>query len=174
MAGAAEAGVTGEGQPDGYRWRAQIADVRNAPEYQDIVADRIWNAWWRPAGSELAEVQAALREVVAATRFPSFTLVASEGGRFVGTVTVIESDIAARPRLGPCIAALWVEAEARGRGIAAALMSAACRRLASPGFECAYLAAKPRLRAYYAARGWTLVETGIGEDNLDVFRRALP
>lgn len=82
--------------------------------------------------------------------------------------------IADRPDLGPCIAALWVDAEARGQGVAQALTDAALTRFAQLGFAQAYLAAKPHLRGFYEPRGWTLLEREVGDDRLDVFVRALP
>ena len=163
-----------EAEHAGYRSGVSVGDLKHAPTHQATVADRIWNAWWRPNGASLNAVEVALRDVLTANDFPSFTLVASEDGRFLGTVTVIESDIAARPGLGPCIAALWVEGPARGRGIANMLVAAACRRLADGGSERVYLAAKPFLRGYYAGRGWSLLESDVGDDGLDVFVRALP
>lgn len=144
------------------------------PEFRSIVADRVWNAWWRPSNQPLAAVEAALDAVLACVDFPSFTLVAVREGTFCGTVTVIERDIEARPDLCPCIAALWVEDAFRGRGIGRSLIDAACQRLARSGFERAWLGARPKMRGYYAGLGWTLADTGVGEGALDVFSRALP
>lgn len=152
----------------------RIDDLKDVPVHRDTVADRIWNAWWRTYGHALSDIEAKLDEAVAAKDYPSFTLVAHEQGVFLGTVTVIADDIAARPELGPCIAALWVDEAARGRGIAQDLMAAACARLANSGFAVTYLSARRHLRDYYLPRGWTLVESDVGDDNLDVFCRALP
>jgi hypothetical protein len=30
-----------------------VSDLRQCPEFFDIVADRIWRAWWRDAGHPL-------------------------------------------------------------------------------------------------------------------------
>ncbi|WP_332685844.1 GNAT family N-acetyltransferase [Devosia sp.] len=151
-----------------------IHDLRQAPEYWATVADRIWKAWWRPYGAALTDVEVALADVARAANFPSFTLVAVGAGKFVGTVTALEDDIESRPDLGPCIAALWVESADRGHGIGASLVRAACDRLADAGFRRVYLGAKPPLRSYYSGHGWTLLESGVGGDDLDVFVRALP
>lgn len=151
-----------------------LDDLRDIPSLRETVADRIWNAWWRPYGHALSAVEMALDDAMAAKDYPSFTLVAHEQGAFLGTVTVIADDIDARPQLGPCIAALWVDEGARGRGIAQALMAAACLRLSNTGFAVAYLSARRHLRDYYSPRGWTLLESDVGDDSLDVFSRALP
>lgn len=150
-----------------------ISDLRDVLEHRDAVAERLWRAWWEPNGAALSDVEAALDQVLAAEGFP-FTLVATREGRFAGTVTAIQSDIDDRPELGPCLAALWVEPEARGQGISRLLVAAVLARLAERGLSQVYLAAKPHLRGFYEMGGWTLVESGVGEDHLDVFSRALP
>lgn len=150
-----------------------IRDLRDEPGHLPTVANRIWRAWWEPYGSCLSDLEQGLAEVAAAKDYPSFTLVALEQGRFLGTVTGIKDDIEARPELGPCVAALWVEEAERRRGIGKALIDAACTRFAASGFSQAYLAAKPLLRDFYSRVDWTLVESAVGDDNLDVFRRML-
>lgn len=150
-----------------------IDDLLQQLTFRPIVAERIWRAWWEPYGATLAAVETALGDVLKARDFP-FTLVAHADGRFMGIVTAIQSDIAPRPDLGPCIAALWVEPESRGRGVAQDLVNAALLRLGQAGHTAAYLAAKSHLHGYYAGRGWTLMERGVGDDGLDVFYRALP
>ena len=150
-----------------------IASLRQHPDLRPVVADRIWRAFWEPYGSPLDVLEAALDEVLAALDFP-FTLVALDDDGFVGTVTAIQSDIAARPELGPCVAALWVEPKARGQGVGRALVSSALSRLAAQGRDRCYLPAKLHLHDYYAMAGWSLVERGVGDDMLDVFVRALP
>jgi predicted N-acetyltransferase YhbS len=150
-----------------------IANLRDHPRFLADVSDRIWRAFWEPYGSSRADLDSALGEVLAAQGFP-FTLVAHRGDQFAGTVTAIQSDIAARPHLGPCIAALWVEPEARGQGVARQLVATALQRLAELGHRQAYLPAKPHLRDFYTRGGWTLMEQQVGDDHLDVFARALP
>ncbi|KKC39878.1 hypothetical protein WH87_04340 [Devosia epidermidihirudinis] len=149
-----------------------IRNLRDAPEHTADVADRIWQAWWRPAGAALEDVNAALADVVAAEAFP-FTLVSVTEGVFSGTVTAVASDLDARPDLGPWIAALWVEPDCRGQGIAEALAAAALERLVELGYDLVYLCAKPKMRAYYATRGWQVQEQDVGTDGLDVFVRHL-
>jgi predicted N-acetyltransferase YhbS len=170
VAGAAEADLTAVAVDV----TIAIHDLRQVPEHWATVVDRIWQAWWRPYGAPLADVEAALAEVAAAADFPSFTLVAVDAGRFAGTVTVIKEDIDARPQLRPCIAALWVDPSSRGQGVAQRLLNTACARLARAGCSRVYLGARPPLRRYYSGHGWTLHESGVGSDRLDVFVRALP
>jgi predicted N-acetyltransferase YhbS len=151
----------------------KICDLRDEAQYSDLVRDRIWHAWWEPDGSSISDLEQGLAEVAAAEHFPSFTLIATEEEHLLGTVTGIQSDIEARPELGPCIAALWVEEAERRRGIGTKLIDAACARFSASGFSLVYLAAKPSLRNFYSHLGWHLLESHIGADDLDVFSRAL-
>lgn len=150
----------------------EIHDLRDAITHRPVVAERIWRAWWEPDGQSLSDVDEALDMVLSGADF-SFTLVAVANGRFIGTATSIQTDIDARPELGPCLAALWVEPEARGHGVAGALISAVIERLASVGFSEAYLSAKPHMRGFYEKNGWTLIESDIDRDHQDVFVRVL-
>jgi hypothetical protein len=84
-----------------------ISDLRQCPAFFDTVADRIWRAWWEPGGYPLAHIATRLRENMADTPIP-FALVAHDGERFLGTTSVIESDLEERPQLTPWVAAVWV------------------------------------------------------------------
>lgn len=148
----------------------QIADLKSALSYRQVVIDRIWNAFWRPYGAARDAVVTALDDVLAADGFP-FTLVALDGDSFVGTVTSIEHDVSGRPDLFPCVAALWVEPSFRGQRLGHRLVGAVLERLAEVGYGFAYLPAKRPLRDYYLDMGWTLVEEAVGPDLLDIFRR---
>jgi len=145
-----------------------IQDLNDAPEFKAIVADRIWQAFWRPYGAALTDVETALADVLAGGAFP-FSLVAADDEGFTGTVTAIESDLAARPLLSPWIAALWVEPDRRGQGIAEALVNAATARLFAQGRSSLYLCAKPPMRGFYQRLKWGLIEQDVGPDGLDVF-----
>lgn len=162
-----------EAERAGYRSAIAIDDLREVPEHGPTVADRLWHAWWKIDGRSLADVEAALGEVRSAQSFP-FTLVATHEGQFVGTVTAIQSDIEERPDIGPCLAALWVEPEARKQGIAQRLIATVLERLSRHGFGQVYLSAKPHMSGFYLSNGWALVESDVGDERLGVFVRALP
>lgn len=149
-----------------------ILDLSDVPHFLNTVADRLWRAWWAADGHSLADVEAALHVVIEAKGYP-FTLVAARDGQFLGTVTSIMDDIEARPDWGPCLAALWVEPEARGHGIAEVMAGALMQRLAAKNFERVYLSAKPKMRTYYLLRGWTMIDSDIDADHQDVFLREL-
>ena len=87
-----------------------ISDLRQCPELFDTVADRIWQEWWQPNGYPLEYISTRLRENMEATPIP-FALVARDGEKFLGTSSVIASDLAERPQFTPWVAAVWVEEE---------------------------------------------------------------
>src|ERR1700753_2021969 len=147
-----------------------IADLRQQPEFFDAVADRIWLAWWQPNGHPLAYIKSRLAENMQDTPVP-LALVAHDGGTFLGTASVIASDLDERPELTPWVAAVWVEESARGRGIGAALVDAATRACFALGFPRAYLCARARMTGFYERLGWTLNEHRVGPHRLNVFVR---
>ncbi|MEO5808271.1 GNAT family N-acetyltransferase [Devosia sp.] len=145
-----------------------IINLRDARGFFPVVADRIWNAFWQPA--PLSAVETALHEVIAAAEFP-FTLAALDGEQFLGTVTCIASDMDERPLLGPWIAALWVEPEARKSGVARTLVDTAVVKLLSQGNRSIYLYCKPQMREFYVRLGWEVLEDEVGEGRSVVFVR---
>lgn len=148
----------------------RVFELEIGSTHFEMVADRIWQAFWRPSGLTHQAVVEALRGTCGDAAFP-FTLVAENDGCFAGTVTAIEHDVAGRPEFAPCIAALWVEPGARRGGLGAKLQREALQRLADQGHDVAYLPARPVLRSYYSALGWVLVESAVGPDALDVYSR---
>src|SRR5690348_1296013 len=90
-----------------------ISDLRQQPEFFDSVADRIWRAWWEPNGDPLDTVRGRLAENMQHAPIP-MALVAHDGRTFLGTASLIASDLDKRPELTPWVAAVWVEVSARG------------------------------------------------------------
>jgi N-acetylglutamate synthase-like GNAT family acetyltransferase len=152
-----------------------ISDLRQRPEFLETVADRIWQAWWRQSGHSLGLISDRLRnENLNANPIP-FALIAHEGGTFLGTASVIASDLAERPQLTPWVAAVWVEPQARRHGIGGALVDRATRDCFALGVNRAYLCAQPARSAFYERLGWTTIERDVGPSRLRVFiRHAVP
>ena len=100
-----------------------------------------------------------------------FALVAHDGEKFLGTSSVIASDLEERPQLTPWVAAVWVEEDARRRGVGAALVNRAAQDCFALGVSRAYLCARPRMTRFYEALGWTVVERNVGAHRLSVFIR---
>jgi GNAT superfamily N-acetyltransferase len=147
-----------------------ISDLRQRPEFFNAVAMRIWQAWWEAEGASLDYISGRLRENMSDTPIP-FALVAHDGEAFLGTSSVIASDLAERPQLTPWVAAVWVEEEARGRGVGAALVNRATEDCFALNIGRAYLCARPRMSGFYERLGWTVIEPKVGLHQLSVFVR---
>jgi predicted N-acetyltransferase YhbS len=147
-----------------------LSDLRDVPQFFDVVADRIWSAWWQRHGVGRDYIVARLRENFAGPGLP-VALVAHADGRFLGTASVIASDFDERPDYTPWVAAVWVEPEARGGGLGARLVEAAAQVAFRAGHEAVYLTAAEGRRGYYLGLGWREIEQGVGELRLSVFRR---
>jgi GNAT superfamily N-acetyltransferase len=115
-----------------------ISDLRQRPAFFDTVADRIWRAWWKPDNYPLGHITGLLRENVTDMPIP-LALVAHDGEEFLGTASVIASDLKERPQWTPWIAAVWVEPQARRRGVGSALVNRATQDCFGLGFSRAYL-----------------------------------
>jgi N-acetylglutamate synthase-like GNAT family acetyltransferase len=148
----------------------EISDLRHRPEFFDRVADRIWQAWWRPSGVPPDYIRGRLRENIDATDIP-FALVAHDRDEFLGTASVIASDLAERPQLTPWVAAVWVEEHGRRRGIGAALVARAAADCFALGVGRAYLCARPERAGFYQRLGWLEIERDVGPQRLRVLIR---
>ena len=146
-----------------------VADLRGRTDFAAMVADRVWRTWWKPKGHPLSKVEALVADDLGPGPIPS-ALVAHDGDAFLGTASVIACDLDARPRYTPWVAAVWVEAAHRHRGIGAALVRAGADRVHGLGYDRAYLCTMPENRAFYARLGWSPVEEGVSPDGLAVFR----
>lgn len=136
-------------------------------DFIGTVADRMWHAWWREAGEPLSTLLGHLREF----RNDAIPLgiVAHRDDDFVGSALLIDSDLEERPQYSPWLAALWVEPEARSRGVAAALSDRILAEAAALGHDRVYLCASADKDGYYLARGWEAIERDVGEHRLTVF-----
>jgi GNAT superfamily N-acetyltransferase len=147
-----------------------ISDLRQRPEFFDTVADRIWRAWWKDRGHPLPYITGRLRENLHAGPIP-MALVAHDGGGFLGTASVIASDLDERPQYTPWVAAVWVEPRHRSRGIGAALVERAAQDCFASGAKRVYLCARPARTGFYQRLGWSPIERDVGAHGVTVFIR---
>lgn len=147
-----------------------ISDLRQRPEFFNEVADRIWRASWKDAGYPLDYITGRLNENLNVEPIP-IALVAHDGAAFLGTASVIASDLAERPQYTPWVAAVWVEPQHRSRGIGAALVERATSDCFALGASRAYLCARPARSGFYERLQWIPIERDVGEHGLTVFIR---
>lgn len=147
-----------------------ISDLRNVPHFAEIVAERIWRAFWKDDGHPFELLTGLVRMSLENGPIPT-TFVAHEGERFLGTVSVIANDEEKRPQYTPWVAALWVEPEERRNGIGAALVDTSTEFAFGTGAARVYLLSRELRRAYYESLGWSVLEADILEPGLHVLIR---
>ena len=150
-----------------------ISDIRQCPQFADQVVDRIWRAWWRDKGVGVDVIAELVRQNLQSELALPLCLVAYDGDAFFGTVSLITSDVAARPALTPWVAALWVEPEARDRRIATLLLDAAVERARALGVPRLFLHCADRMVTFYEARGWSLFERDAPAPGMHILARNL-
>lgn len=147
-----------------------ISDLRHVPEFFDTVADRIWQAWWKRHGVPEAYIVERLRENMKGDGLP-IALVAHHGSAFLGTASLLVSDLDERPQYTPWVAAVWTEPDARGQGVAPVLIECACAEAFARSHDKVYLCAAPPRRDYYLQLGWQPIDENVGPLKLTVFVR---
>lgn len=145
-----------------------ISDLRQQPAFFDAVADRIWRAWWKERGFPAHYIVGRLRENMNPSPIP-FALVAHRDETFIGTASVITSDIEERPQYSPWVAAVWVDPQYRMREIGSALVARAVEEVFALHFRRVYLCAERQRRRFYARQGWVSIEEDVGERKLTLF-----
>jgi GNAT superfamily N-acetyltransferase len=145
-----------------------ISDLRQRPEFFDTVADRIWRAWWKERGFPFNYIAGRLEENLNAEPLP-IALVAHEGATFLGTSSVIASDLEELPHYTPWVAAVWVDPQHRERQIGRALVARAACDVFDLGIDRVYLCAEKRRRNFYVRQGWVPIEEEVGTRQVTVF-----
>jgi GNAT superfamily N-acetyltransferase len=150
-----------------------ILELRERPHHAAAVAERIWNAFRRHKGTELATIRDGLHAILKDQGGVPFALVAEVDSRPCGNALVIDNDEPAKPELTPWLAALWVDEEVRSRGIARALLDEAARRCQALDMPRLYLVSRPALRGFYTGLGWRAVEEEVGQHRQVLYAREL-
>lgn len=146
-----------------------ITDLSERIEFAPIVADRVWRAWWKPKGYSLSFVEQLVQQNLKDHSIP-FAIIAHNGTTFLGTASVIASDLDARPQYFPWVAAVWVDEAYRSNGIGSALVRSGAEIARNLGVDPVYLCALPHNHGFYQHLGWRLIEENVTEAGLAVFR----
>ncbi|HEY1779750.1 MAG TPA: GNAT family N-acetyltransferase [Roseiarcus sp.] len=147
----------------------QISDFREHARYGPTIADRVWNAWWRHAGHSLSDIERHMSEMADDRPLP-MAVVAHSDHAYLGSAFLIHSDMEERLQYSPWMAALWVEASERKRGVGRALVAEAAARAASLGYPVVHLCCRPDLEGFYLKSGWSIIEQAVGAKSLSVLK----
>jgi GNAT superfamily N-acetyltransferase len=145
----------------------EISDLRERPDFSSAVADRVWRAWWKDFGYPLTYIAGLVADNLKSEEIPC-AFVAHQGDKFLGTTSVIWSDMEERPAYAPWVAAVWVEPDYRSQGLGSSLVAAAAQRVFSCGYETAYLCASRTKQQFYEKRGWSIIEENVGQRQLSI------
>lgn len=146
----------------------EISDLRQQPAFFDAVADRIWQAWWKPQGYPLDHITTGLAESMKGERIP-FAIVAHDGGKFLGSTLGIKSDMDDRPQYSPWVAAVWVEPQHRLQQVGRSLVGHAAKTLFARGFARIHLCSAARRLNFYTRQGWVPIEQDVGKHRQTVY-----
>jgi GNAT superfamily N-acetyltransferase len=153
--------------------QASIVSTFDRPDLVPLVADWLWDAFWRAGGHSRAETLDAVQQSVTARPMPR-TFILLVGGDPVGTASLVAHDLDERPDLTPWLAGVFVAPHARGRAYAAHLIAAveAAAQAAAIRTLWLYTHAAERI---YARAGWQTVDTVLhGGKPVALMRRDLP
>ena len=114
-----------------------VRAVSDRPELAPLVAGWLVGTFF--AAEDGWTVAKMTRLILAPPQGPEETFVLFEGGRPVGTASLVRRDLDARPDLTPWLAGVFVVPDARGRGHAKALVRQVETFAAAAGVDAIWL-----------------------------------
>jgi GNAT superfamily N-acetyltransferase len=131
----------------------QIDNLVNQKQFLGKVAE-FWCLEWGSDKSEegIAKKKEKIEQGLRSDGLP-VVLVAFEKDRCVGTIAIVEDDLAKRPDLTPWIASVYVDKDFRGHGIARLLIESAVRKAKGLGIKKIYLHTETA-HGLYEKMGW--------------------
>jgi GNAT superfamily N-acetyltransferase len=85
------------------------------------------------------------------------TLVAVDRDQVIGMASIVENDLSIRSDLSPWMAAVYVDASHRGRGVGSVIVRAIMDLAGESGIDRLYLLTHDRM-SFYRRLGWTTME----------------
>lgn len=133
-----------------------ITTTRQRPDLVPVVAQWLWNAFWRSSGRSFGQTLDAVKHSVVAPNLPrTFILLVDDVP--AGTVSLAEHDLDERPDLTPWLAGLYVAPDQRGHGLAGMLIKMVEQECRIRGIPTVWLYTNTAERLYERA-GWRTVE----------------
>lgn len=137
----------------------RIEDLSARIDVIPLLAQWHFKQWGDLTGAATESDYEALLSRNASARSLPLTLIAVSGKRLLGSINIVDCDMAIRSELKPWLAQLYVAVPERNRGIGSKLVHAAIDRSRKLGFRCLYLYTSGTLPVFYERIGWTRRET---------------
>jgi GNAT superfamily N-acetyltransferase len=150
----------------------EIRPVTEGQADLPIFASWLWLQWGRRRGRSPARSLARVQAMAHGRRLP-FGYCAYLAGLPAGFACCVAEDLDTRPDLSPWLASVFVRPDARGQGIASAVVTAVAEEAKRRGYPELYLFT-PDQESLYARLGW--VELGRDRDldeDITLMKRAL-
>ena len=135
----------------------EIKNLRENPEHLERLA--IWhhNQWGylnikNTLEKRLEQMQRHLKDNI----IPS-TFIALDESLLLGSAAIVESDMDTKPELTPWLASVYVDSEARGKGVGSVLVQCVMERAKNNGVKKIYLYT-PDKESFYNRMGWETIE----------------
>jgi GNAT superfamily N-acetyltransferase len=148
-----------------------ISDLRAVRAFKEPVARAVWTAFWQDSGETPDDLSRRVDEALGPWDLP-VCFVAHEGSAFLGTVSLIRSDLAVRPALTPWVAALVVEPGRRGQGTGSALVDHVTAAGFALGFRHLFFSCLEERRPFYERLGWRIHEDGVPRVDMCIMARS--
>lgn len=147
--------------------RVVIRPLEERPDAAVLLAEWFMAEWPQyHRGKTLGDVSSVFR-----LRDVQQTFIAERDGEVVGTVALRKSWSDAPQISTPWVGGLFVRPKDRRRGVAMALVEAACQHAFSLGHEAVHVAVRQGVNGY-ESRGWTMIGTMKTRDEMvTVMRR---
>lgn len=134
-----------------------IVRLSASPEWKEEMAEWFAEKWGIPVEAYRESMEEAIKKQGPVPEW----YVATDGGKIVGGLGVIENDFHDRKDLRPNVCAVFTEPEYRGQGIAGALLARICADLAAEGVKTLYLLTNHD--SFYERYGWEYFTAAMGD-----------
>jgi GNAT superfamily N-acetyltransferase len=137
----------------------RIESIAEHPELIETVARWQFGEWGHlePGDSLAARIAYLGRQAAYPGRIPT-TFIALDGDEPLGSASVVEYDMETHPELTPWLASVYVQPDARGRGVASALVRCVMQEVTALGVSRLYLFTESA-RGLYEKLGWQMIGT---------------
>jgi GNAT superfamily N-acetyltransferase len=142
----------------------KIQDLSARIDVITLLAQWHFKQWGDLTGASIESDYEMLLSRNASTRNLPLTLIAVSGKRLLGSVNIVDCDMAIRSELKPWLVQLYVAVPERNRSIGSILVHTAIERCRKLGFRCLCLYASGTLPVFYERICWTRRETVHYED----------